>query len=421
MDYSDTLTSIIKSITPVKYVFSNQSKKFDNFFLYKNLDHFVKTFDKNYRSKSAFYQELPKKDSDNNNYKYIYEKDIERTFNLLEKMKNTNKYLPRSLLNRNRNKNNNKLYTNNIKSIKNDKNNEKKNKNKNKEKEEKHNENFFHNITLDPGRYDPKYTLIFKRMINIYFGKERKFCSKMGELNNINENNKANKNNKDNKDKDKTPKYKKLTIKNDNDDDESSKKLILSNDINLSSDKLNYFKRNRINSNYKINNNLKKIFPSPIFNFNSPRALSPQNKKSSFISLNKKDNNNNKKKIFSAKLKNKFLYLENKNKEDKKLLMKRCLSNMRLNNNMLSFDKMRGRGKNFFKVKEEIKSQYSPKYETIRPRMRVKEFTIKKSLQSFKRYAVGKIIRNYYCPPSYFIFDINNNKNVDEIYHHIIK
>ena len=35
-EYSDELTSIIKSIVPVKFVFSKKSKEFDRYFIYKN-------------------------------------------------------------------------------------------------------------------------------------------------------------------------------------------------------------------------------------------------------------------------------------------------------------------------------------------------------------------------------------------------
>ena len=53
--------------------------------------------------------------------------------------------------------------------------------------------------------------------------------------------------------------------------------------------------------------------------------------------------------------------------------------------------------------------------------MQIKEFTLRKSLRSFKKYVVGKIIRSYHCTPNYFIFDINENKNIEGDYKYIFE
>ena len=177
-EYSDELTSIIKSIVPVKFVFSKKSKEFDRYFIYKNLNNFIKTFDKTNRARSAFFPDSPK--NNNNQNKYIYENDIQKTFKLLEKIKNTNKYLPRSL----REKNKDKIMKENRENyIKN-------RENKNFKRLLNYiqpSENFFDRITLDPGRYNPKYSLRFKRTINTYF-KYPDINLKKTELNNEKEN-----------------------------------------------------------------------------------------------------------------------------------------------------------------------------------------------------------------------------------------
>jgi len=406
-DYSDELTSIIKSIESVKFVFSKKSKDLDRYFIYKNLDNFVKTFDKTDRSKSAFFPLSPK-----NNNKYIYENDIQKTFKLLEKIKTTNKYLPKSL----REKNQQKLIKNNSE-----------NNIKNRENKSftrmlnniQPPENFFDRITLDPGRYNPKYSLRFKRIINTYF-KYPKINLKKTELNNKKEKEKENENviskyeykrvksfnkNKNKKEFNKT--YSK---------EKKEKYSLLKNYINQSSSQINI---NLVSNTKNINskehiNSFNKTSSQPLnININS-KALTPKNEK---ITLKKYYN----KKIFSATNKKHNFNLENKNEKEEKDEINKFGSSIGFHKNIISFDKIRGRKKNLFEVREEIKTTYVPKYETIRPKMRIKEFNLRKSLRSFKKYAVGKIIRNYHCTPNYFIFDINQNKNIERDYRYIFE
>ena len=404
-DYSDELTSIIKSIESVKFVFSKKSKDLDRYFIYKNLDNFVKTFDKTDRSKSAFFPLSPK-----NNNKYIYENDIQKTFKLLEKIKTTNKYLPKSLREKNQQKLIKNNSENNIKNM------------ENKSFTRMLNniqppENFFDRITLDPGRYNPKYNLRFKRIINTYF-KYPKINLKKTELNNEKENEnviskyeykrvKSFNKNKNKKEFNKT--YSK---------EKKGKYSLLKNYINQSSSQIN-ININLVPNTKNINpkehiNSFNKTSSQPLnININS-KALTPKNEK---ITLKKYYN----KKIFSATNKKHNFNLENKNEKEEKDEINKFGSSIGFQKNIISFDKIRGRKKNLFEVREEIKTTYVPKYETIRPKMRIKEFNLRKSLRSFKKYAVGKIIRNYHCTPNYFIFDINQNKNIERDYRYIFE
>ena len=161
---SDTINSIIKTINPVHQAFSKQNKDFNKYFLSLNLDvlNFVKilsNINKKKLTPSKLYESLYKKNETN---KYVYEQDIQKTFNKLKKMKD-NKYLPKNLLEKFKfkfidldkpKKEKKKVLHDdqNLKYIKN---------------KIKVNDNFYYEITLDPGRYDPKYNLIFKKTPNV--------------------------------------------------------------------------------------------------------------------------------------------------------------------------------------------------------------------------------------------------------------
>lgn len=399
-DYPDELTSIIKSIVPVKFVFSKKSKELDKYFIYKNLDNFVKTFDKTNRVNSAFFPDSPKIN------KNKYENDIQKTFKLLEKIKSTNKYLPLSL----REKNNNAL-------IKNKSENHIKIKDNNNFRlllnHIKPSENFFDRITLDPGRYNPNYNIRYKRTISTYF-KYPNINLEKTELNNEKENIiskygfKGAKRNKN-----ELIKRKREFIKTDS-KEKKRKYLLIKNYINQSSSQINLLKKN-LNSKKHVSS-FNKTSSSPLLyiNLNSPKFEKISLKKNI---CRKKAN----KQIFSAKLKKHNFNLENKNDEEKRDEINKLSSSIGLKKNVISFDKIKGRNKNLFNVREEIKSIYAPKYDIIRPRMQVKEFTLRKSLRSFKRYVVGKIIRSYHCTPNYFIFDINENKNIGGDYRYIFE
>ena len=396
-DFCDSISTIIKSINPFHYTYSKQNKNINKNYFYFNLNviNFMKILDKIKNYKANF---NPKENQLKNNDEYKFDEDIQKTLSLLEKI-NYNKYLPRSLLNQMK-------INNNIDEISI----EKGKKNENKENIikklkfiSKLDEKYYKGITLDPGRYDPKYNLIYRRMKDVFIGRPK--TSNKKNLKYKNENNDIKKieniNIKSVKNILSKAKYKKLTIKKEN-----NKKSFFPNNMNK------FFPQKKIYFNRFSSKNSNRIS----FNLNSniqSRSLSPKIKNNSFISFNKILNKNNyiefrNKKKFSSKINN----IENKNEEEEKNREKnRCYSNVQFNNKIISFDKMPGRKKDLFIIKHETINEYSPKFEATRPYMYVKNFTTNKSLQSFKKYAVGKIIRNYHFSPNdYFIFDINSKK-----------
>ena len=93
----DTINTLIKTINPVHEALSKQNKELNGYFLSFNLDvaNFMKTLNKIHKRQNApsLYDTLYKK----SDTKYIYDKDIQKTFNKLRNMQE-NKYIPKELI-----------------------------------------------------------------------------------------------------------------------------------------------------------------------------------------------------------------------------------------------------------------------------------------------------------------------------------
>ena len=397
---SDSILSIIKTIKPYSKLNTKYNKYFVSFNF--NIVNYFKAID-NISKKKLHNKELK--------FKYLADKEIQKTINRLEKM-NYSKYLPRALLNKM------KIY-NNFEEIK--KNNII-NRIKRLKKISQLDDKYYNEITLDPGRYDPKYNLVYKRTQNIRIGRPKTTLKKYN-LEKSSDNNNESNNIKLTKGIKKKNKYKKLKIKNNEMNIGKNKdNIILSNDM-----KIREPFRTKYNNNFNIKNNIIMNKHFSIYNkkIQLNRTLSPPNiKTKSSISLYINNNNKNNiiehknKKIFSARNQNynyNFDFGNNINEEENiNKEMNRCSSSTGFNKGIITFDKIPGRKSNIFNIKEETKNIYYPNYEVIRPHMYVKQFTVKTNLNNYKRYAVGKIIRNYgFSPKDYFIFDINSKKESD--------
>lgn len=394
-NHSDSILSIMKTINPIHDAFSKQNKNYNKYFLSLNLNvmNFLRNLDIINKTKSNSHRNDFKYKK---NYKYLVDNEIKKTFNKLEKV-NYGKYLPRSILNKMKAINENveeenlekerrlEIIEKRIKKLK---------------MISKLDEKYYKGITLDPGRYDPKYNLVYKRTKDVFIGRPKTSYRNNNPINNDTnyENTKENKILQNLK----TKSFKGINhLKNKT----TYKKIDINNKkINKLSWQYN-FKTNRLSSKSSRNK----------FSINiQSRTLSP--KINAIFSLKKNRNRKNinefrNKKIFSAKNKNINLNLENKDEEEKNKEIERCSSSLGFHNRMFSFDKMIGRKKDIFIIKEETKNIYMPKYEITRPYTYIKKFSNKTSLQEFKKYAVGKIIRNYgFFPKEYFIFDINSKK-----------
>ena len=387
INHPDSISSIIKSINPYHYAYSKQNKKLNNYFFSLNLNvvNFIKTLEKINNTKTKFYHQLK--------YNKNNDDEIQKTFNRLEKL-NYNRYLPSNLLNQIR-------MNNNEESIRKNKKYEIRKKNRIWSKLD---DKFYYDITLDPGRYDPKYNLVYKRIKDVYFDRPNTSTKKIY-LENSNENKEIKTKNK----------YKKLIIKNKN-NKELKENNIFDNINRLSP--VNNFSINKLNTKYKLKKKYNRNFSNTHINFNIlSRTTSPKIKPNKTAFLNNTKNKGNRK-IFSADIKKTNTDLDNKNGEDKEPEINRCSSCIGIHKGIVSFDKMTGRKNNVFNVlnlKEEIKNEYTPKYEITRPHIYIKKFNTRKSLKGFKKYVVGKIIRNYHFSPiDYFMFDVNA-KNENDI------
>ena len=428
----DAINSIVKTIDPVHLAYSKQNKEYNKYFLSLNLDvlNFMKTLNKLHKRKKAptLYETLYKKNETN---KYIYERDIQKTFNKLRKMTD-NKYVPKELMDKFK-------FNIDIREKKFNKKSSKKNDGTEIRNKIKVNDNFFNEITLDPGRYDPKYSLIFKKTPNIYFEKykQNNSCDIIQLKNEDVTYNEINKENDAlNKQKDKIKeKLDKLNQKEKNID--TDKKLLSLNDIDKFK-KINNNSMNRImSSNYsKGGEQNKKIFSSSMISFTPGELLQPKintvnlklfNKTQNsnfFQKINLKKNKNRKNSADAQSKKIEFNYISNKKNNtfiEEKMIPKldRCQSCKNSNMKIFSFNKMRSRKKNLFRVKQDSRRLiYSPDCEIYT----AKEIKLKlkyEKFQNFKKYAVNKIIRNYnyFSPKDYFIFDINRkNKTNDKNY-----
>ena len=396
---SDAINSIIKTINPVHPAYSQQNKNYNKYFLSLNLDviNFVKTLNRLYHKKitanSKLYNILYKK---NNKNKFVYEEEIQRTLNKLKKMRD-NKYIPKTLIDKFKFMEVSEKMRNNEEKINNEMN------KKNKNIKIKSSDNFYDEITLDPGRYDPKYNLIFKKIPNVFFKK----------YSHSNKNNNLNKNKKN---------INKILFEKKNEKKEKSKSKEKNNTINIKKKKK---KKKRIYSTDSIEH---KIFSSSMINFKPSKIFTPkfQNYNLNIINLNKlnKTQNSNfyqkfndlkkKYKIFSANINLK--YPKSNEIVNNNEINNRAKSSKNSNANIICFDKMKGRNNNLFDIKMETKNiSYNPNYDVITPGFHLKNYDKKEKWQKYKKFMVGKIIRNYHysSPSEYFIFDANKKKKYD--------
>ena len=401
----DAINSIIKTINPVHQALSRQNKLYNKYFLSFNSDisNFMKILNRLHKRKEApsLYETLFKK----NETKYAYEQDIHKTFKELRNM-NTNKYIPKDLIDKFK-------FDMGVEEKYQKKKIFRKNKNKEMKNKIKFNDNYIHEIYLAPGRYDPKYNLIFKKTPNIYFDKSKKQKSSEIVLSK-------------NEDEKENEKFKKTNPKEKNNCNE--KNVISFN----RTDKFKKINPRMIPLNLKNDiNQYTKIFSASVINFKSNKLL--QNKinnvnlkvfdKTLTSNFSQKNNLNKKNKISSLYLRNNdFNYISNKKNNTfngEKMTLNTCKSSKNSNKKTFSFTKTRSRNKNLSELKE-ISTSYinSPKSGIYSP----KEIRLKlenKKFQNFKKYAVSKIIRHYknFSPKDYFIFDINmKNKTKDKKY-----
>ena len=253
-------------------------------------------------------------------------------------------------------------------------------------------------ITLDPGKYHPKYDILYKRNPVVFFG-TKGLIKKKGD----NLENKKNENER----------YKKLNKNNSMDDIN----INVISDKNKNNNKMDYFniknlKKKKIrekSGNINIQNEFKDIN----FNFRNRNAfpfsqtmyISNPHKytiSSGFLKIER---------INSFKISKQTSTNFNISTSKKKLLKK---SSSELNINKIRcpimFNKMSGRDRKLVRSKGYKEVNYTPNYDITRPHIPATIFKHSFNYSKFKKYITGKLIRSYcFTPDNYFVIEINKN------------
>ena len=421
----DNIITIVKTLKPIKNIYSKQNKDFDKYFHGLSLKYLVDhmKIQKKYNPYLNPGESLD--EPDNNSIMNI---NFKSTFNYLDEL-NKVKSLPTI-----------KKISNNIKIIKN-KTKGKKNKKILEKKKQDEISNLIRkkmwdeNVTLDPGRYYPKYDYIRKKIPCAFIGKpkiteedytiqneeKKEETEKKIKKEKINIQEKKEENdNINNKDiKNANPKNK--IILNESD---SSKILLDKINSNLDSPKKNNM-NNRSNILYPSANKKMKI--SQKTDKFSSSIIKHQNTASSWSNTLELDSSKKLSEQYKTRDNNRNISLENSSKfnyySTQKINFKTnkrySLKNMSMSNLKcpIIFDKMQGRDELDEldkKSKAVYRINYNPDYNALRPHIPTIKFKSVRQYQDFKKYINGKIIRSYwYNPQQYFVFEYKENKEND--------
>ena len=421
----DNIITIVKTLKPIKNIYSKQNKDFDKYFHGLSLKYLVDhmKIQKKYNPYLNPGESLD--EPDNNSIMNI---NFKSTFNYLDEL-NKVKSLPTI-----------KKISNNMKIIKN-KTKGKKNKKILEKKKQDEISNLVRkkmwdeNVTLDPGRYYPKYDYIRKKIPCAFIGKpkiteedyiiqneeKKEETEKKIKKEKINIQEKKEENdNINNKDiKNANPKNK--IILNESD---SSKILLDKINSNLDSPKKNNM-NNRSNILYPSANKKMKI--SQKTDKFSSSIIKHQNTASSWSNTLELDSSKKLSEQYKTRDNNRNISLENSSKfnyySTQKINFKTnkrySLKNMSMSNLKcpIIFDKMQGRDELDEldkKSKAVYRINYNPDYNALRPHIPTIKFKSVRQYQDFKKYINGKIIRSYwYNPQQYFVFEYKENKEND--------
>ena len=411
----DNILSIIKTLSPIKYLYSRQNKAYDKYFRGANLKDFVKQINsqKTINKYLAPDERLEEFDDKNTDIKPTHK----NSFNYFEELSNLKKISFSVFLKKN-------------KTSKNNSENKKDNKNKiiektkeikiiklNKKKKKKD-----IIITIEPGRYNPNYDYIRRRNPCAYLGKPKdaeEFYNKT-----VREKGRKDKKILKNIIKEYNFEYNKniQNSRNANSKNEKNKKKLLytfyphrlvddrpNTVLKLKKINLKHY-RNIRKINKKENNYVTLDSPTKVKTAKSSIKL--LNTVSSWTKTNYMDNMKRDK---NKSIGNSIIHFYNTQRpfriHKKNLTKKTSYENLRC---PIIFNKMPGRDRpvNFIKeTKDENKIPYNPNYNYIKPHVPSTIFRAQRQHQDIKKYMTYKIIRSYcYNTEEYFVFNFNNNK-----------
>ena len=370
---NDFAMSVIKSLKPIDFSYSRQSKEYEKYFSGSNLKHLLKSVNKRSKIDNSIYNNPLFFDQTKNDTNLI-NINIKSSFNYITDLSSLNNF-PISMIKKRKNyeeyiakmKLFHKLfYITKEKLV--DSEFRKKRGERIKKRYELQKLNNESDSTLDPGKYYPKYDIVQKRYPVAFIGANEE----------IKKNNLNNKNNikKENINKGKNTYY----------EQEKDKK----------EQKLNYknYKKNNPYSTIYKSNSVNNILNIDKINMNEINIKNQTNDRF-YISNNNKNKNNN-------------FRIVNK----KKLFKSSSSDNINKVKCPIVFNKMPGRDRKVVIEPNINEINYSPNYEFTRPHVPATIFKPTFDSQKFKKYMTGKIIRSYcYTPDKYFVLEINQNKD----------
>ena len=380
MKKNDFTLSILKTLKPITFSYSRQSKEYEKYFSGSNLKHLLQSINKKVKTNNRIFTNPFAFDPIKNDNKYI-NINIKSSFNYITDLSSLNNF-PISMLKKRKNYDeyiakmnlfNELFYITKEKLV--DFEFRKKRGERIKKKFELQKLNGENETTLDPGKYYPKYGIIQKRYPVAFFGER-------------------------------------------NDENDNRNNLEVKNQINKNKDsnkKINYLKK-KTNSMRNIFSREKEINPQEkINNYRKINEYSTIYKPNSVNNLLNSDNLNINTMNINYKTSNKF-YSNNKNKNilknKKKLFKSTSAENINKVKCPIVFNRMPGRDRKVVIEPNFNEINYSPNYEFTRPHVPSTIFKPTFNCQKFKKYMIGKIIRSYcFTPDKYFVFEVNQNKD----------
>jgi hypothetical protein len=432
----DNIISIVKSLHPINYLYSKQNRDYEKHFRNSSLKGLIKQINtrKTYNEFLIPGESIEDLDNKKNTFMDV---NFKSTFNYIDEL-NKVKSLPLSQMNK---------FSKNLYKIKDkSKKNEDKILLKIRQKESRNipkKKSWDENVTLDPGKYCPKYDYIRKKIPCAFIGRPKNTEDKE-EIENNNNNKIEEKNNKEKKSEENSKIINKENNKdnskdnnkdNNNDNNKDNKEIKNANQKNDKTIlKLNNMKtcdeKNKLNkTNFLYKNSNKKIqILSKQKEKNSSRSIiKNQNTVSSwsntldFESSKKLTEQHKSKDIKNISIENnsKFNCYSTQRIDLKKYSKKNLFKNSSSMDSLrcpIIFDKMQGREKfqNLDKdSKQPYRIIYNPNYNALRPHIPAVKFNSGKKNQDYKKYIVGKILRSY-CndPKEYFVFEYKENQEI---------
>ena len=462
MEHKDRIMSILKSLTPIGYKFSRKNRELDETFKTMSLQNLMRVIDHHPKYHDEF--TLPSEYLNNRN---VYGINFKNSNEYIDELSDLNN-LPIVIHNKNYLKGGKFNEEYDINSLNNKKEKMKILREKEKRKKEREKERFkifkkrkYENSKVDSLKYNPNYNFIKRKIFSFHIrppsvkkvrrtinGKynEKKKKNLMdininedhtnNQTQNIGQNLKQNssviffdriKNDLHIKDNNKNGSNKNI-IKSNNKDIFSNKNnnssIFNDSNTNLSNSSiLRLPKLNNFISNNLKSRNISKIKIKVLNLKNRLKMLgknSSTNSDYNTVELNKSTNiedatlfHKDSEKISNIHSErnikvNKRIFLPNIKKKFKRPL--RSKSNNEIKH-CIYFKKMLGRKDDLFLEKNLNLISYFPNYDFLRPHIPNTIFKIKKDEINYKKYILGKIIRNYnYSPEKYFVFEYGKHK-----------